>query len=252
MHKVSFSLPFSVFVSCIAAFFSVRASDLTLDDVISRNTQAMGGAAAIENVRAVEISLHISDPGHSEVDAIYHAVRPGKMRIDIVANGKRVYMERFDGEKGWDSDDREEEREEAAAATAALRHGIELPGILFGLHEMRQRGHQLELKGRQIIDGIDYYVIHLRFSDGYETSLFMDPQTWRIDRRRDIRALHPDLDPTPTTIESRKSDWRRVDGVWYAFMDEAVNLKTGKVIETSKVTEIKINPTIAPVIFTKP
>ena len=123
-------------------------------------------------------------------------------------------------------------------------------GNLFGLHEMKRRGLRLELKGRQSIEGIDYYVIHVSLSDGYETFLFVDPQTWRISRRRDVRPLHPDLDPTPTIIESRKSDWRQVDGVWYAFHGEDVDVKTGMVIETSQVNDIKINPPIDPTIFT--
>jgi hypothetical protein len=81
--------------------------------------------------------------------------------------------------------------------------------------------------------------------------LYVDPVTWRIARRREVRALHPDIDPTKTTIESRKSDWRQVDGVWFAFGAEDVDLKTGKVLETTTVKEIKVNPPLDPAIFTK-
>jgi len=136
--------------------------------------------------------------------------------------------------------------------TAALRHGVELPGNLFGLHELQQRGHRLELAGREKIDGIDYYVLRVVFADGYESSLYVDSQTWRITRRREARALHPDIDPTKTTIESRKSDWRQVDGLWFAFASEDLDLTTGKILETATVKEIRVNPTIDPMIFSKP
>jgi hypothetical protein len=228
---------------------AAEPGSLTLDQVIARNTEAMGGRAAIEAVQTVEVSLHIKDPGF-EVDGVYRAARPGRMRIDIMADGKRVYMERFDGDKGWQWNGKEE-KEEGATPTAALRHGVELPGNLFGLHEMQKRGHRIELSGREPIDGVEYYVLHVTFADGYEASLFVDPQTWRITRRRDVRALHPDVDPTKTTIESRKSDWRQVDGVWFAFAGEDVDLKTGKVIETTTVKEIKVNPPPDASIFTK-
>ena len=92
----------------------------------------------------------------------------------------------------------------------------------------------------------------LIFADGDETSLYVDPETWRITRRRDVRALHPDVDPQPTTIESRKSDWRQVDGVWFAFGGEDIDVKTGEVIEITKVKEIKVNPTLDPALFAKP
>ncbi len=135
--------------------------------------------------------------------------------------------------------------------TAALRHGVELPGNLFGLHEMQRRGHRLELGGRETVDGVDYYILHVTFADGDETSLFIHPQTWRIMRRREVRALHPDVDPSKTTIETRYSDFRQVDGLWFAFADDDIDLKAGKVIESAQIKEIKVNPPIDPAMFTK-
>jgi hypothetical protein len=220
-----------------------------LEEIISRNTEAMGGTAKLESVQAIEVSLHIKDPDF-EMDGIYHAARPGKMRIDIVADGKPVYMERFDGEKGWQWNGKEE-KEECATPTAALRHGIELPGNLYGLHEMRKRGNGLELAGREKVDGVEYYVLHMTFEDGNKTSLFVDPQSWRITRRREVRALHPDIDPTPTTIETRYSDYRSIDGLWFSFSSQNVDLQTGKVLETVRVKTIKVNPAIDPAIFTR-
>jgi hypothetical protein len=227
----------------------VSRTPLTVDEIVERNTNAMGGRVAIEAIQGLEVSLHIKDPGF-EVDGIYHAARPGRMRIDIFADGMRVFMERFDGKKGWQWNG-QQEIEENATATAALRHGIELPGNLFGLHEMQKRGNRIQLAGREKIDSVDYYILHVMFADGYETSLFVDPRTWLITRRRDARALHPDIDPTPTTIESRKSDWRKVGGVSFAFASRDLDVKTGKVLESVQIKEIKINPPINPSIFEK-
>jgi hypothetical protein len=228
---------------------ATEPAQVNLAEILERNTEAMGGEAKIEAVQTVEVSLQVKDPGF-EVDGIYYAARPGKMRIDIMVDGKRVYMERFDWEKGWQWNGKEE-KEEGATPTAALRHGVELPGNLFGLHEMQKRGHRLELTGREKIDNLEYYVLRVTFADGSEASLYVDPQSWRITRRRDVRALHPDVDPTKTTIEARKSDWRQVDGVWFAFGGEDVDLKTGKVIETTTVKEIKVNPPIEDSMFSK-
>ena len=121
---------------------------LTVDDVIERNTSAMGGRAAIEAIHSIEINLHITDPGF-EVDGIYHAARPGRMRIEVQAGGKQVFTEAFDGQQGWQSHDQSEPEPASPKAAAALRHGVELPGKLFGLHEMKQRGHKIDLVGRE-------------------------------------------------------------------------------------------------------
>jgi hypothetical protein len=221
----------------------------SLDEVISRNTRAMGGSAAIENIKSIEANLHISDPG-SEVDGIYRAARPGKMRIDVFVGGRHVFTEAFDGQRGWEWNGKTSETA-SALATAALAHGVELPGHLFGLHELQKRGHSIELIGREKIEGIDYYALRLKMRDGYETTLYVDPQSWLITRRRDFRPLHPDIDATPTTIEQRSWDFRRISGVQFAFAGSETDVKTGKVLESSRIDSIKINLPIDPVFFEK-
>jgi hypothetical protein len=222
-------------------------SPLTVDQVIERSTQAMGGRSAIGAVQSVEVDLHIVD-ADVEVDGKYRAARPGRMRIDILAGGKHVYTEAFDGERGWQWKGTAVE-EASPKGTAALRHGVELPGKLFGLHELHQRGHRVDLAKRETIDGTNYYALRITLTDGYTTTLYVDPVTWLITRRRDVRPLHVDVDPTPTTIESRFSDFRRIDGVLFAFAAADTDLATHKVLETTIVRSVKVNPHFDSAIF---
>ena len=227
-----------------------RAPD-TVDEVVERNTRAMGGRQAIEAVHSVAIDLHIVDPDFA-VDGSYRAARPGKMRIDVKAEGRHVFTEAFDGHRGWQwKGEGTATIEESAKATAALRHGVELPGHLYGLHELRQRGHRIDLIGREKINGVDYYALRLTLNDGYVTTLYVDPKSWLITHRRDVRALHVDIDPTPTTIDQRMSDFRQVAGVWFPFANTETDLTTGKVLETTMIRAITVNPKINEAIFEK-
>ena len=240
--------------SCLAALaialLGCNRAPLTLDDVIERNTKAMGGRAAIEAVKSIRVDLHIVDPGF-EVDGTYRAARPGRMRIDAMMDGKHIFTEAFDGQHGWEWAGKGNQEAASDKATAALRHGVELPGKLFGLHELKERGHRLELVGREKVDGTNYHVLRLTMDDGYTTTLYVDPQSWLITRRRDFRPLHVDIDPTPTTIEQRSSDFREISGVQFAFASKEIDLKTGKVLESTKVNKIEVNPSINQSIFDK-
>jgi hypothetical protein len=231
------------------ASFGRSRSPTTVDEVIERHTKAVGGRAAIEAIQSIEFDLHITDPKF-EVDGTYFAAHPGKMRIDVSAGREHVFTEAFDGQKGWEGKGTSQ-KPATEKATAALRHGVELPGKLFGLHELKARGHRIELAGRQNIDGIQYYVLRLTLNDGYTTTLYVDPNSWLITRRRDVRALHVDVDPTPTTIEQRSSDFRTISGVQFAFASSEIDLQSGKVLETSVVRSVKINPPLVPSIFEK-
>ncbi|HEX4707608.1 MAG TPA: hypothetical protein VH229_07730, partial [Candidatus Udaeobacter sp.] len=116
-----------LFVTLGFALNGCARTALTVDQVIERNTQAMGGRSGIEAVQSIEVDLHIVDPGF-EVDGKYRAARPGRMRIDVMAGGKHVYTEAFDGERGWQWKGQGTTIEqESPKATAALRHGVELP-----------------------------------------------------------------------------------------------------------------------------
>ena len=240
--------------SCLAALaialLGCNRAPLTLDDVIEQNTKAMGGRAAIEAVKSIQVEMHIVDPGF-EVDGTYRAARPGRMRIDAIMGGKHVFTEAFDGHHGWEWGGKGNQEAASDKASAALHHGVELPGKLFGLHELKERGHRLELVGREKVDGTDYHVLRLTMDDGYTTTLYVDPKSWLITRRRDFRPLHVDIDPTPTTIEQRSSDFREISGVQFAFASTEIDLKTGKVLESTKVNKIEVNPSINQSIFDK-
>src|ERR1700730_12459869 len=176
----------SLIVGCglVVVLFGCNRA-LTVDDVVDRNSKAMGGRAAIEAVHSIEVNLHISDPGF-EADGVYYAARPGKMRIDVSTAGKHVFTEAFDGQRGWEWNGKESTTA-SAKATAALQHGVELPRKLFGLYELKQRGHQIELAGREQIQRTNYYALELTLKDGYRTTLYVDPTSWLITRRRDVR-----------------------------------------------------------------
>ena len=101
-----------------------QSDSVSLNEIIERNTDAMGGRGAIEAVQSIQIELHIKDPSF-EVDGTYYATRPGKMRIDVSAEGKHVFTEAFDGQYGWQWEGKGEQKPATEKATAALRHGVE-------------------------------------------------------------------------------------------------------------------------------
>jgi hypothetical protein len=239
-----------VLIAIVVAGCDKRSHSLSLDEIVERNTEAMGGRAAIEAVQSIQIDLHIKDPSF-EVDGTYYAARPGKMRIDVSAQGKHVFTEAFDGQSGWQWEGKGERKPATEKGTAALRHGVELPGKLFGLHELKARGHTMKSIGREKIDGINYYVLQLILDDNYTVSVYVDPNSWLITRRRDVRPLHVDVDPMPTTIEQVSSDFRDVNGVKFPFATTETDLNTGKLLESTATKSVKTNPTLPPAFFDK-
>ncbi len=217
--------------------------------IIGKNIVARGGAEAVSSVRAIRTRIQISEPTF-QVMGEYVATRDGQMRIDILADGTRVFTEAYDGKHGWQMSADGAVSNMSEAGEAAVRHGIIFN--LYGLFEMPGIGLDLTYAGPESVDGRDYEKIDVTFKDGLVNHFYLDSETGQIVRERDEVALHPDVDDTVQRFETIHSDFRAVGGVVYSWHAEKKDRDTGGVVQTIVVQEIVQNPDIDPVIFTNP
>jgi len=234
----------------LVALACERASAPTLAEVLARHAEARGGATEIERIESLEVGLRISEPTF-DVEARYRATRHGRMRIDVFADGVRVFTEAHDGVSGWQlgAGEESEPGEMSPAGEAAVNRGI--LANLFGLHEWQAQGYALTLRGREQVDGTGYWAIDVLAPDGFEQRLYLDEETYLIVRKRDQSALHPDVDPEVQAFETIFSDFRTVDDVVFSFAELKRDLRTGEVAQSVVVTELTVNPHIDPSIFSR-
>jgi hypothetical protein len=231
-----------------------KSSAPTLEELISRQTEARGGQVAIEAIRNLEVRLHIVEPTYA-ADGVWRGDRRGRMRIDVFIEGNRVFTEAFDGMDGWQQPSGKEHGAPASAGgVAALRRSGQLPINILGLHEMADHGHRLELAGREDVAGVSYYVIVLTLDDGFVTRYYIDPGSLLITRARVRKALHPDIDATETTIETVWSDFREITGVGVRFPFQATetDLVAGKLLQTMTVLDVRANLPTDDLLFQMP
>jgi hypothetical protein len=223
----------------------------TLDDLVARHTTSMGGAAAIEATQDVVATLSWKEAElTAEVTAAYS--RDGRVRIDaILADGTQV-TETFDGAQGWSRGRSGAVVSLSAEGAAALRRALELPGWIFGVHELSGRGHQLSLAPPIVLDGVRHEVIELELDDGFRSDLIVDPETLRVVARREQRALHPDVDPAKHLIENRFSDFRSDGGVLRPYRSETIDLTTGTRLMVIEVRSVRVNSGLPRTLFRRP
>lgn len=218
---------------------AATSAPLTVQELVERHVTAMGGSEALDSLRNIDIRFQIAEPSFT-VEGRYRATRDGRMRVDIFAGDRIVFTEGIDSRGPWQRKGPGAPVEPVSeAGAAALRHGIEYN--VFGLHRFSDRGHELELKGREAVEGTDYYVLKATLRDGFETHLYIDPVSWLVTRRRDVRALHPDLDPEENRLETVYQDFEEFCGVARATRSFQVDLATGDTVQTSRTLEQACN-----------
>jgi hypothetical protein len=219
--------------AAIPATARTQGSELSLDDVIARHTEARGGVKAIDAICSQTVKLEIMENG-SVISGRYLCSKAPAFRIDIFDHGKHVFCEGLDanGPWIWPSPDATAKQ----GVPDAKRTGIE--GIefnLYGLHALPSLGNTLALDGREKLGGVNYYVVSVALKDSYQAYLYIDPESWMIARRRDFRAAHPDVNDTKKYLEKQYSDYRPVNGVQTAFLEHQVDLASGKITQVSVV-----------------
>ena len=223
-----------------AASPTLAASDLTLDQVIERHTRARGGAAALDRIKACAVELEITEQG-STVVGRYRASLTPRMRIDVFADGKRVWSEGLDGVGAWTwPGDKPAAGGSSDDGAKALMHGVHFN--LVGLHAFPTHGHRLTLAGREVVEGVNYHVIQIDMADGFQTFRYVDPVSWQIGRERDVRAIHPDMDAKKKLLEQVMEDYRPVDGVMVSFASRQVDVAAARVLQRTLLTHQVFNP----------
>ena len=230
----------------VALTLSACSSEPSLLDI---HVSAMGGESALESIEGIQIELDISEPSFT-VTGRYIARRNGDVRVDIYDGGTRVFSEGLSNGIGWQmfGDGRVEPTSEAG--TGALYRGGQRN--VYGLHELEQRGHSVLEGEPETIDGLTYLTLDIVMDDGFEERLYLDPESLLPVRSRSEYALHPDLDPEVDRHETRYSDFREIAGVMRSFLQETVDLRTGEIVQTVRITAIEINPDFEEGAFERP
>lgn len=210
----------------------------TLEDLLARNAQAQGPGA-----QAVMMRIHIVEPSF-EGELHYWAARPDLVLVHLYIQGTLVFEEGFDGHGAWQRNAGEAVTRSNEAGTQALRHGVFMN--LYSLRELTELGYQIS------VDPETDLGIRVRSPDGHEILLSLDPETFLVTSKRDLRALHPDLDASRKTLETRSSQFVAFGPRVYATNLETVEIGSGKVVQTSRILEVRHLKTIEDGFFAMP
>lgn len=221
--------------------------ELTLTQLLDKNRQAIRPNDTALN--SVAINLHLKEPEFA-VDILYQAMRPHRCRVDVQVEGKTVFVEAYSGEFAWQiSGDQPPVVASAAGSDALLRGAI---GNLYALADFPDFGCQLEMEDQCLIAETLCYPVKVTFRGGHVVYYYIDAQSFLITLKREDHALHPDIDSTVQSTETRYFDFREVDGFKWAFHSEKKELQTGNIIQEDFLHHVAINPTLKPEIFQMP
>lgn len=237
----------SALVLGAAAALSAAAAepgpDPTLDQVIDRHVEALGGRAALDAIEAVVLRGTYTSFSEETPFTLYRR-RPASYRFETTMLGDDI-VEATDGETAWSvfpPGGIEWALTMTPPEVTAIAGEAELFGPLVG---WRDKGHRVELAGRDDLDGVPVWRLEVERADGARETWLLDAETYLPAGR-----IAPTVD-FGRGVEGTTwySDFRPVGGVMFPHRVESEFFIRHRVTE---VASIEVDPELDPALFTMP
>jgi len=217
----------------------------TVDELVARNIEARGGAAAWRGVSALQLTGRMSVGHGTYVPYVLDQQRPRKMRFEFTLNGQ-TFVQTSDGQAGWtlepfrsrDPEPMSKDEVREAAPTA------DPYGLLF---DYAARKHVIELLGEEKVRDRNTYKLKVTMPGPVVRWVYLDTETGLEVKVEAVRKLRG----RDRRVETYYHDWKATDGLLMARRFE-VRTEGAKKGQTLTVAEVRVNPKLDDSRFGKP
>jgi hypothetical protein len=228
----------------LATVLAAPAPAQTVDDVIAKSLEARGGVARLKAIQAIRMTGKMS-MGPMELPMVIEMKRPASFRADVTVQGA-LAVQAYDGTTAWGISPMGSGQAEALPAEAAreMADRADLDGPLV---DYRAKGHQVELLGKEKVEGRDVYRLKVTKKSGDVEYYLLAADSYlpvKVEARRTVRG-------TEIVGESTIGDYREAGGfLWpYSIQNSAQgNPET----QNLTVEKIEVNPTLDDALFKMP
>jgi hypothetical protein len=239
---------FSVIAFVCLTFAAGPAQDLTLDEILKKNADALGGTDAISKVQTIKMTAKmVMGGGQMEAPMIVRAKRPNLVRTEIQMQGKSMIMA-YDGTNAWmiNPFTGSSEPQKMDEKMASNLDSSDVDSQIGWLSGMKAAGHTVELLGKEDVEGSPAYKLKITRKTGMIVTEFLDAQTFLpIKSIAKVSQMGQEME-----MEGYSSNYKKVGGIMFA---HSVDEKSGgrSVIQIS-VEKIEINEPMDDSLFKTP
>jgi outer membrane lipoprotein-sorting protein len=204
----------SVLICAGLAGSNAVAQELTLDQILAKNEDALGGAAAISKVQTLKMTASMIEPnGQGQARLTSWNKRPHFVRSESELNGKRT-IAGYDGATAWIVDPSRgspaPRKLDVMAASDLADSSIDT--AIGSLASFKAAGYAVELLGKDDFAGTAVYRIQVTRKNGMEAVYLIDAASYLPVKTITI-GFRQGLE---TEIEGFPGDYKKVGDILFA------------------------------------
>ena len=213
------------------------ARQQTVEDVVARYLDAIGGARNLRDVKTLRLTGKHREQGF-EIDMEIAWRRPDVRRVSWRLSPRTQGAEGFDGTSPWEVNQKSGKAERLTGTqAAAARRGAEFDESFV---DARAKGNRVVLVGRETLDGHTANHLQVTLADGWVKDYYLDADTGLILALKKAMPIHGAGKPVLSITRYR--DYKRVGNLLYPRSFEETNAETGAWLSSDVWTRVELNP----------
>lgn len=230
----------------LIALLAPMVSAQTLDEIIAKHNEALGGLAKIKAVQSIRTTGKMVLPQGIELPLVMYQKRPKAFRMEFSMQGM-TGTQAYDGKNAWmvmPMMGKKDPEPMGADETDQMDEQAEFDGPLV---DYKEKGHKVELVGKEQVEGADAHKLKVTLKSGNVRNIYLDAETYlqiKAESKRTVRG-------TEVESESYMSDYKEVDGMMMPFAIEA-GVKGNPQRQKIVIEKVEFNPVLSDTLFTMP
>lgn len=208
------------------------AAAQTLDEVLAKNFEARGGKDKLKAVQTVRATGRMGMGQGMEAPFVMEFRRPNKFRMEFTLQGMTA-VTAYDGKTGWQVMPFMGKKDPEPMSEEDLKN-VEDEGDWEGpLVDWKEKGHQVELIGKEKVEGTDAYKLKVTKKNGDVTMIYLDADAYlqiKEEGKRTIRGQEFEF-------ETSMGDYKEVGGLVlpHSMESKAKGQPGGQVVTIDKI-----------------
>ncbi len=197
------------------ALLAPAARAQTVDEIIARNVEALGGMDKLQSVKTLRSTATLK-MGSFQAAVEAENKRPDKVRQEFILQGL-AQVSAYDGKTGWQVNPFQG-RKDPELLSADDTKGLQVDADIDGpLVNYKQKGSVAELMGHDSVEGTDCYKIKLTLKNGDVRYYYLDAESYMVIKLETQTIIRGSLQERETYY----GDYEKVEGIYYPFTSES-------------------------------
>jgi outer membrane lipoprotein-sorting protein len=218
----------------------------TVDEIIAKNVKARGGMDKLKSVQTVRSTATMAMGPGMEAPGVLIQKRGEMARLEFTVQGLTA-IQAYDGKNAWQVMPFMGKKDPELMSSDEAKEVQEMADIDGPMVDYKSKGNQVELLGKEKIEGTDAYKMKVTLKNGDVQTVYIDADSF-LEIKEEMKRM---VRGSEVNEESAIGDYKEVNGIVFPFAIES-GMKGSEQKQKLTMNKIEINVPVDDAIFKMP